>query len=125
MATVSKVNSEVIALATVYSHMQLKMFKIVPSVAFTADAGGNPNAIVEGTARAAAQELSPMMWEVKTAGADMLAVMDGHAVDIDSIAMRVGRVHTGSEGTVAAGVFTATVGGATVTVTEATTLHGL
>ena len=124
MATVSKINSEVVALATVYSHMQLKMFKIVPSVAFTADTGGNPNAIVEGTARAAAEELTPMMWEVKTAGADMLAVMDGHAVDVDTLAMRVGRVHTGEEGTVSAGVFTAT-GGATVTVTEVTTLHGL
>lgn len=91
MATVSKVNSEVLAVSTLYSTAQLKVFEINPNAALTADTqgGGSGTAITEGTIRRVANGLNPMLFEVKSDGDVMIVVMDGHANDADSIKARV------------------------------------
>lgn len=90
MATVSRVNSDLITLDTLFSTAQLKVFTLTNfGSALTADTGGNGSAIVEGTARRVANGLNALLFEVNSAGTIMAVVVDGHANDADSIGRRV------------------------------------
>jgi len=109
MAAIDRVNGEVHALATLYSTNQLKGFEINPAGALTASSGGSGSAITKGTAEQVADELQPLMFETKTDGDVMIAIMDGHAVDADDVKARVDKV----------------LGVSNTTVTELTTLLGL
>ena len=130
MATsdVSKVNSTVIALNTLYSTAQMKGFKIVLETAATADtqAGGAGTAITEGTARNMLGELSPLMAQFAADGEELFVVMDGHANDVTSIAARLGHIIEATGLIEGAGVWKDAAGGnAVVTVTEVSTFAGL
>lgn len=91
MAAVDKVNGDVVALATLYSTAQVKVFEINPASALTAStqAGGEGTAITKGTAQLVAEALSPMLFEVKSDGDVMIVVMDGHANTAASVKARV------------------------------------
>lgn len=123
MATVSKVNSDLITRGSFYSTAQLKLFKIAIETAdaVTSDtqAGGAGTAITEGTARLVANELSALLFEIASDGEEMVVVVDGHANDLNSVATRAGSVLYNGGAIDGAGVWKEAVGGTTVcTVTE-------
>lgn len=107
MATVSKVNSDILARGTLESTAQLKVVTLTNfDSALTADTGGAGSAITEGTIRAVAQELSPMLFETNAGGTIMAMVMDGHAVDATSIGLRVDQILGQTAGTTTVAVET-------------------
>ena len=128
MATVSKVNSDLIALNTMYETAQVTAFKIVLETAATADtqAGGSGTAITEGTARGMLNALSPIMAQFAADGEELVVVMDGHANDITSIATRLGHIIEDTGLIEGAGIWKDAAGGnAVVTVTAVTSFNGL
>jgi len=132
MATVAKVHSEVLVDGTLYSTLQLKLFKLEFASALTEDsqAGGAGTAITEGTFRKVMEELgtTAMLFELHDDDKQSLIVVgDGHALDVDTLAIRVGRIIDATGGPDGTGVWSATGGaGATVlTVTEPGTTRGL
>jgi len=121
MASVSKVNSALIARGDWVSTLQLQLFKLVIPTAYAAtsdtQAGGAGTAITEGTARRVAEEIgtTAALFEIASDGEEIVVVGDGHALDINAIATRVGRILLGSEGAIdGAGVYKTAVGGTTV-----------
>lgn len=121
MASVSKVNSELLVLGEFYSTLQLQLFKLVIPTAYavTSDtqAGGAGTAITEGRIRKVMEEMgtTAMLFETAADGEEMVIVGDGHALDVNAIATRVGRILLGSEGAIdGAGVYKTAVGGTTV-----------
>lgn len=121
MAAVTRVNPTAVALGTLQSTLQLKIFEAVLS-------GAN-----DATARNAAQAAfftdeigttgALMQW--KANGLKLTFVGDGHALDIDTVAIRLGRILDTSAGSLtASGVYTCG-GGGTVTVTNPTTFASL
>ena len=132
MATVAKVHSEVLVDGTLYSTLQLKLFKLEFTSALTEDtqAGGAGTAITEGTFRKVMEEIgtTAMLFELHDDNKQSLIVVgDGHALDVDTLATRVGRIIDATGGPDGTGVWSATGGaGATVlTVTEPGTTRGL
>ena len=111
MAAIDRVNGDVHALATLYSTNQLAVYEINPAGALTAStqSGGSGTAITKGTAEQVADELQPLMFETKSDGDVMIAIMDGHATDADDVKARVDQV----------------LGVSNTTVTKQTTLLGL
>lgn len=109
MAAIDRVNGDVHALATLYSTNQLAVYEINPAGALTASSGGSGSAITKGTAEQVADELQPLMFETKSDGDVMIAIMDGHATDADDVKARVDKV----------------LGVSNTTVTKQTTLLGL
>lgn len=94
------VNGDSITLDTLFSTMQLKVFRVQPTTALTAGR--------DGTAAQVARELSPMLFQTASDGTSMIVVVDGHAVDATSIDARVTNVL-----------------GESVTVTQVTDLYGI
>jgi hypothetical protein len=127
MATVSKVNSDVIALNTMYETAQITAFKIVLETAATADSqDGTTKVITEGTARKMLNALSPLMAQFAADGEELVVVMDGHANDITSIATRLGHIIEATGLIEGAGIWKDAAGGnAVVTVTAVTSFNGL
>jgi hypothetical protein len=106
MASQTKVNPAKIALGTLYSTLQLKAFLINPDATITSvDLAGQATRLAEefGTTGA--------LFQVKSDGASMIIIGDGHALDADTLAIR------------AANVLGVPV--AEVTVTELTSLYGV
>lgn len=124
MASFTKANPSPIANGTLYSTLQLAAYKVNPSVAFVDTA-------LSDTATRVMEELgtTAAMFQIKSDGDYAIVIGDGHALNPETLATRVGRVHTGQEGTVAVSgataTFTASSSGATVAVTLLTTLIGL
>jgi hypothetical protein len=120
MAAQSKYNSDLIALSTLYSTAQMKLFKIVLETAATADSqDGTTQVITEGTARKMLNALSPIMAEFAADGEELVVVMDGHANDVTSIAARLGHIIEATGLIEGAGIWKDAAGGnAVVTVTE-------
>jgi hypothetical protein len=118
MAAVTRVNPTAVALGTLQSTLQLKIFKCVlnnsgvatardaASAAFLTDEIGTTGALMQ----------------VKANGLELAFIGDGHALDVDIVATRLGRII--GAGTVSSGVWTFT-GGGTLTVTNPTTFVGL
>ena len=131
MATVAKVHSEVLVDGTLYSTLQLKLFKLEFASALTEDsqAGGAGTAITEGTFRKVMEELgtTAMLFELHDDNKQTLIVVgDGHALDVDTLATRVGRIIAATGVLEGTGVWKDAAGGNTVvTVTEPGTTRGL
>jgi len=119
MAAYTRSNPTAVALGTLQSTLQLKLFKCVLS------SGGG------ATARDAAS-MSLLTDEIGTTGAlmqgkanglELAFVGDGHALDVDTVATRLGRI-VGAGSLTSSGVWTFTATG-TLTVTNPTTFVGL
>jgi hypothetical protein len=119
MAAFTRVNPTAPALGTVQRTFQQTVYKYVLSgadgaVALTAD-----------TARRATDEIgtTSAIIQVAADGLEILTFGDFHALDINTLATRVGR-NIGAGSLTGSGVWTFTAGG-TLTVTEPTTLFGM
>ena len=121
MASVTRVNPTAVALGTLQSTLQLKIFEAVLSGA------NDATARTAATAAFFTDEIGTtgalMQW--KANGLKLTFVGDGHALDIDTVAIRLGRILDTSAGSLtSSGVYTCG-GGGTVTVTNPTTFASL
>jgi len=114
MAAFTKANPDHIANGTLYSTLQLKAFLVNPDAAIV-DTGLTDHAtrIAEELGTTAA------LFQVKSDGASMIVIGDGHALDVDILARRVDKVLGGTGALVSSGDT------ALVTVTELTSLYGV
>jgi len=132
MPQVFKANPAYIAKGTLYSTLQLKVFKIAYSTITDVDTGQSdhtaPGTYSDGLyskATSLAQEFGTTgaLFQVKSDGTSMIFVGDGHALDIDIVAVRADKALGG------AGTLTGTVPGSgttsTVTVTQLSSLYGI
>ena len=102
MATVSKVNSDLLVRNSLVSTAQLKVFTLTNfDSALTADtqAGGSGTDITEGTIRSVMNGLNPMLAQTNAGGTILAVVMDGHANDATSIGLRVDQILGQTAGT--------------------------
>ena len=122
MATVTRTNPAAITRGTIQKTRELDMMKVVL-------AGGNGLGAIGSDALAAkvTDALGSIsgLFQLKANGAEIYAVVDGHAIDIDSVAQMIGTVvDTGTLAGLAGGVQTLSDGD-TVTVTVVTDIEGL
>ena len=113
-------NPTATALGTIQRNFAVSVFKVVLSNA------NDAVALTAGTAQQFVEEIgsTAMMIQVKSDGTEVFIVGDRHALDVNSIAIRLGRQLDSSAGSVSNGVYTCG-GGGTVTVTEPTDLEGM
>jgi len=128
MPQVFKANPAYIAKGTLYSTLQLKVFKIAYSTITDVDSGQSdhtaPGTYSDGLyskATSLAQEFGTTgaLFQVKSDGTSMIFVGDGHALDIDIVAVRADKALGG------AGTLTGSGTTSTVTVTQLTSLYGV
>jgi len=132
MPQVFKANPAYIAKGTLYSTLQLKVFKIAYSTITDVDSGQTdhtaPGTYSDGLyskATSLAQEFGTTgaLFQIKADGSSMIFVGDGHALDIDIVAVRADKALGG------AGTLTGSVPGSgtttNVTVTQLTSLYGI
>ena len=119
MAEFTRVNPTAVALGTVQKTFQQTVFKYVLS------GSGGAVALTADTAAPVTDEIgtTSSVFQVKSDGLAIIAYGDNHNLDIDTLAIRVGRV-IGAGSLTSAGVWTFTAGG-TLTVTAPTTLYSL
>lgn len=129
MATVSKINSDIMVDGTIYSTSQLKLFKLEFGSALTEDSQAGNGVITEGTFRKVMEEIgtTAQLFDLHDDNKQTLVVVgDGHALDVNTLAIRVGRIISSGGVLEGTGVWKATAGGAVVvTVTAPTTTRGL
>jgi hypothetical protein len=119
MPSVTRVNPTAVALGTVQRTFQQTVYKYVLSgsdgaVALTATSA-TPVTDEIGTTSA--------VFQVKSDGLAILAFGDRHALDVDALAIRAGRI-IGAGSLTSSGVWTFTAGG-TLTVTEPSSLYAM
>ena len=128
MPQVFKANPAYIAKGTLYSTLPLKVFKIAYSTITDVDSGQSdhtaPGTYSDGLyskATSLAQEFgtTAALFQVKSDGTSMIFVGDGHALDIDIVAVRADKALGG------AGTLTGSGTTSTVTVTQLTSLYGV
>jgi hypothetical protein len=128
MPQVFKANPAYIAKGTLYSTLQLKVFKIAYSTITDVDSGQSdhtaPGTYSDGLyskATSLAQEFGTTgaLFQVKSDGTSMVFVGDGHALDIDIVAVRADKALGG------AGTLTGSGTTSSVTVTQLTSLYGI
>jgi len=128
MPQVFKANPAYIAKGTLYSTLPLKVFKIAYSTITDVDSGQSdhtaPGTYSDGLyskATSLAQEFGTTgaLFQVKSDGTSMIFVGDGHALDIDIVAVRADKALGG------AGTLTGSGTTSTVTVTQLTSLYGV
>jgi len=119
MASVTRVNPTAPALGDVQRNFQLTVFKVVLSNT------GVATARTADTARNLTDEVgtTSQIIQVKSDGLAMLLVGDRHNLDVDALAIRLGRIVAAGSLT-SSGVWTFT-GGGTLTVTEPTSLYSM
>lgn len=119
MAQVTRVNPTAPALGVVQRTFQQTVYKYVLS------GSGGAVALTATTARQATDEIGTTSAIIQVAGdgLEILTFGDFHALDINTLAIRVGR-SIGAGSLTGAGVWTFTAGG-TLTVTEPTSLFDL
>ena len=119
MASVTRSNPTAVALGVVQKTFQQTVFKYVLSGADGAVA------LTAATAAPVTDEIgtTSSVFQVKSDGLAIITFGDNHALDLDTLAIRVGRV-IGAGSRTASGVWTFTAGG-TLTVTAPTTLYAL
>lgn len=119
MAGFTRVNPTAVALGTVQRTFQQTVFKYVLSGAQGAVA------LTAATAAGVTDEIgtTSAVFQVASDGLEILTFGDFHALDVDALATRVGRV-IGAGSRTGAGVWTFTAGG-TLTVTEPSSLFGM
>jgi hypothetical protein len=128
MPQVFKVNPAYIAKGTLYSTLQLKVFKIAYSTITDVDSGQSdhtaPGTYSDGLyskSTSLAQEFGTTgaLFQVKSDGTSMIFVGDGHALDIDIVAVRADKALGG------AGTLTGSGTTSAVTVTQLTSLYSI
>jgi hypothetical protein len=119
MAAFARVNPTAVALGVVQKTFQHTVFKYVLSGADGAIA------LTASTAAPVTDEIgtTSAVFQVAANGLSIVTYGDNHSLDIDILAIRVGRV-IGAGSRTGSGVWTFTAGG-TLTVTAPTTLLGL
>lgn len=118
MATQTKVNPVGgIVLNTLYSTLQIRAFKVVLDTALVAGLGNSADLVAQEIGTTGA------LFQIATDGEEMVIIGDAHALDVDTLATRIGRIVEGA-GTTSGGVYTGTNTN-TVTVTALSTLAGL
>jgi hypothetical protein len=119
MAAFTRVNPTAVTLGTLQSTLQLKLFKCVLS------GGGGATARDAATAAFLTDEIGTTgaLMQMKANGLELAFVGDGHALDVDTVATRLGRI-VGAGSLTSSGVWTFTATG-TLTVTNPTTFVGL
>ena len=119
MPSVTRVNPADVALGVVQRTFQQTVYKYVLS-------GSNGAvALTATTARGVTDELgtTSAVVQVKSDGLAILTFGDFHALDVDALATRAGRI-IGAGSLTGAGVWTFTAGG-TLTVTEPSSLYAM
>ena len=119
MAAFARTNPTAVALGVLQSTFAQKIFKCVLS---------NAGVAVARTAATAAQWTDEIgttgtLMQVKANGLEMAFIGDGHALDVDIVAIRLGRI-IGTGSLTSSGVWTFT-DTSTLTVTNPTTFVGL
>ena len=119
MAEFTRVNPTAVALGTVQRTFQQTVFKYVLS------GSDGAVALTATTATPVTDEIgtTSSIIQVKSDGLAIVTVGDRHALDIDTLATRTGRI-IGAGSLTGAGVWTFTAGG-TLTVTEPTSLYAM
>ena len=119
MAQVTRSNPTAVALGVLQKTFQLTVFKYVLS------GSGGAIALTASTAAPVTDEIgtTSQVFQVSAAGTTIITVGDRHALDINTLATRVGRI-IGAGSLTGAGVWTFTAGG-TLTVTEPTTFASI
>ena len=119
MASTTRSNPTAVALGTVQKTFQHTVFKYVLS--------GSDGAVALNAAGAAkvTDEIgtTSAVFQVKSDGLAIITYGDNHSLDVDTLAIRVGRI-IGAGSRTSSGVWTFTAGG-TLTVTAPTTLFAL
>jgi hypothetical protein len=127
MPQVFKANPAYIAKGQLYSTLQLKVFKIVTTIT-DVDSGQTdhtaPGTYSDGLyskATSLAQEFgtTAALFQIKSDGTSMVFAGDGHALDIDIVAVRADKVLGGS------GTLTGAGTTSSVTVTQVTNLYSV
>lgn len=128
MAGFTKVNPVGgIVLGTLYSTLQLKAFKVVIRTA-NALTGGLDTYDTNVTGDLVAQEIGTTgaLFQIAADGEEMVIVGDGHALDVDALAQRIGNILLSTGAMDGAGVWKTAVGGTTVvTVTQLSSFASL
>ena len=121
MATVTRTNPAAIARGTIQATRELQMMKVVLNATGLAVIGSDAEASKVTDALGSIAGL----FQLKADGSELYLVVDGHAIDIDSVAQMIGSVlDTGTLAGLAGGVQTLSDGN-TVTVTVVTNFEGL
>jgi hypothetical protein len=118
---VTRPNPTATALGTIQRNFAVSVFKVVLSNA------NDAVALNAAQAQQFVEEIGTtgMMIQVKSDGTEVFIVGERHALDIDSLAIRLGRQLDTSKGSLtSSGVYTCG-GGGTVIVTEPTDLEGM
>ena len=121
MATVTRTNPTAIARGVVQATRELSMMKVV------LNATGLAAIATDAAAAKVTDALGSIsgLFQVKANGNEAYLVVDGHAIDIDSVAQMIGTVlDTGTLGTLTGGVQTLSDGN-TVTVTVVTDIEAI
>lgn len=119
MASVTRSNPANVALGTLQKTFQQTVFKYVLS------GSSGAVALTAATAAPVTDEIgtTSAVFQVKSDGLAIITMGDNHNLDIDTLAIRAGRV-IGAGSLTSSGVWTFTAGG-TLTVTAPTTLFAL
>jgi hypothetical protein len=119
MAAYTRVNPADVALGTLQKTFQHTVFKFVLS------GSSGAVALTAATAAPVTDEIgtTSAVFQVKSDGLAIVAIGDNHSLDIDTLAIRVGRI-IGAGSRTGSGVWTFTAGG-TLTVTAPTTVFAL
>jgi hypothetical protein len=119
MAQVTRSNPTAVTLGTLQSTLQLKLFKCV------LNNSGDATARTAATMSLLTDEIGTTgaLMQGKANGLELAFIGDGHALDVDAVAIRLGRIVAAGSRT-SSGVWTFT-GGGTLTVTNPTTFVGL
>ena len=121
MATVTRTNPTAIARGVIQATRELQMMKVVLNATGLAAIGSDAVAAKVTDALGSIAGL----FQLKADGAELYLVVDGHAIDIDSVAQMIGTVlDTGTMKTLTGGVQTLSDDN-TVTVTVVTNFEGL
>ena len=119
MAAYTRSNPTAVAINTLQKTFQQTIFKYVLS------GSGTASALDATTATPVTDEIgtTSSIFQVKTGGLQIVTIGDNHALDINTLAIRVGRI-IGTGSLTAAGVWTFT-DSTTLTVTAPTSVFGL
>ena len=119
MASFARTNPTAVALAVLQKTFQNTVFKYVLS------SGGGAIALTAATAAKVTDEIgtTSAVFQVSTDGLTIITVGDSHSLDINILAIRVGRI-LGAGSLTGSGVWTFTATG-TLTVTEPTTFASI
>ena len=122
MATVTRTNPTAIARGVVQATRELQMMKVV--LAGGAGLGAIGSDALAAKVTDALGSISGL-FQIKADGAELYLVVDGHAIDIDSVAQMIGTVlDTGTMKTLTGGVQTLSDDN-TVTVTVVTDIEAI